>query len=101
MRARFRRWRERTWTEHPKVRRLGFTFRLATRSRTHIRKSCFVFRPSKTSLRVGNHRCDPVKEAANMSEKMVVAGLLVAGMCVAAGASGQGKKIDAEGHEWW
>jgi alpha-glucosidase len=36
-----------------------------------------------------------------MSEKMVVAGLLVAGMCVAAGASGQVKKIDAEGHEWW
>ena len=37
-----------------------------------------------------------------MSRNLVIAGLLVANMCaLAPRASGQQKKIDTEGHEWW
>ena len=36
-----------------------------------------------------------------MTKKMIVAGLLMAGMYLAEGTKGQVRKVDAEGHEWW
>jgi alpha-glucosidase len=36
-----------------------------------------------------------------MRKILFAAGLLAANLCVPAGARGQVKKVDAEGHEWW